>query len=141
MIEPAPTTKIDPTLARATLLVDAPEGGGVVQVGFSNTSYQVHLRAAGPTGVAVGKRVIGRIEARAKRIDRVQTGGRYVEPVYGRPRRVQGMVIAIAEGKVVVDAGMPIHCAPTDPRQRASDFAAGDFVSFDVLDGATFTAR
>lgn len=141
MIEPAPTTKIDPTLARATVLADAPEGGGIVQLGFSNTSYQVHLRAEGPTGVAPGKRVIGRIEARAKRIDRVQTGGKYVEPVYGRPRRVQGRVLGVADGKVVVDAGMPIHCAPTDSRQQASDFAAGDFVSFDVLDGATFTPR
>jgi hypothetical protein len=141
MIEPAPTTRIDPTLARATLLEDAPDGGGVVKLGFSNTSYQVHLKADAPADVPVGKRVIGVISARAKRIDRVQTGGKFVEPVYGRPRRVQGRVLAVADGRVVVDAGMPIHCAPTDARQAASDFAPGDFVSFDVLDGATFSKR
>jgi hypothetical protein len=123
MIEPAPTTRIDPTIARATLIEDAPEGGGVVTLGFANTSYQVHLRTDGPTGVAPGKRVLGRIEARAKRIDKVKTGGRFIEPVYGRPRRVQGRVIGVADGRVVVDAGMPIHCAPTDPRQQASDFS------------------
>jgi len=71
----------------------------------------------------------------------VGTGGRYVEPVYGRPRRVQGSVIAIdqANNAVVVDATIPIHCTPTDPRQKATDFQPGQFVSFDVLEGATFT--
>ncbi|MFG0283164.1 MAG: hypothetical protein ACF8R7_01980 [Phycisphaerales bacterium JB039] len=141
MLEPAPTTKIDPTLARATLLEDAPEGGGIIKLAFPNTSYQVYLRTDGPVGVAPGKRVIGVIQAQAKRIDRVKTGGRYVEPVYGRPRRVQGTVVAIADGRIVVNAGMPIHCAPTDPRQKASDFEPGDFVSFDILDGASFSPR
>lgn len=141
MIEPAPTTKIDPTLARAILIEDAPAGGGIVKLGFSNTSYQTYLVADGPTGVTPGKRVVGVIAARAKRIDRVKTGGRYIEPTWGRPRRVQGRVIGVVDGRVVVHAGMPIHCAPTDSRQQASDFAHGDFVSFDVLDGATFTPR
>lgn len=141
MIDPAPTTAIDPTLARATLLEDAPEGGGILKLGFANTSYQVYLEAEGPTGVAPGKRVIGVIGARSKRIDRVATGGQYIEPVYGRPRRVQGRVVRIVDGKVVVNAGMPVHCAPTAPGQKASDFAEGDFVSFDVLEGATFSPR
>ena len=50
------------------------------------------------------------------------------------------MVVGIEGDRVVVDAGMPIHCRPTDARQKAGDFQPGDFVSFDVLRGATFGA-
>jgi hypothetical protein len=80
------------------------------------------------------------IRARCRRIDVVGTGGRYVEPVYGRPRRVQGTVISTdaSRNTVVVDAAIPIHCTPTDPRQKATDFQTGQLVSFDVLEGATF---
>jgi hypothetical protein len=107
------------------------------------TSYELHLEPSGGIGeikssCEVGKRIIGIIRAEAKRIDEVRTGGRYVEPVYGRPRRVQGRIVAIAGPAVVVDAGVPIHCTPTDPRQEASSFEVGQFVSFDVKPGASF---
>ena len=71
----------------------------------------------------------------------MQTGGRYFEPVYGRPRRVQGSVIGIdaSTNSVIVDATVPIHLSPTDARQKAADFQPGQFVTCDVLDGATFT--
>ena len=59
--------------------------------------------------------------AEAKRIDVVTTGGRYVEPVYGRPRRVQGTVIAIEDGAVVVNAGACNRCQLCD--LRCPDFA------------------
>ena len=111
-------------------------------IAFPNTSYELHLEhasgAAGAAGAAPGSRVVGIIRAEANRIDVVRSGGRYVEPVAGRPRRVQGMVVAVEGDRVVVDAGMPIHCRPTDPRQKAADFQPGDFVSFDVHRGATF---
>lgn len=69
----------------------------------------------------------------------MQSGGRYLEPVYGRPRRVQGSVIAIDANSIVVNAGVPVLVEPTDPRQNPGSFAVGQFVSFDALDGATFT--
>jgi hypothetical protein len=141
MITPSPTTKIAPTLARGV-------NGGMTQATVGrpsclifevpNTSYQVYLRPEGEITAAQGKRLIGIIKAQAKRIDVVTTGGQYVEPVMGRPRRVQGTVVAVEGGAVVVDAGMPIHCTPTDPRQSASQFQVGQFVSFDVMDGASF---
>ncbi len=59
--------------------------------------------------------------------------------MYGRPRRVQGSVIAIDGNSIVVNAGVPVHVEPTDPRQTAASFEVGQFVSFDALDGATFT--
>lgn len=144
MITPAPTTKIDPALARGVLVEVVPATATkpeFVKITFPNTSYEIHLLPTAPIATAPGKRIIGTIRAKCRRIDVVGTGGRYVEPVYGRPRRVQGSVIAIdqANNAVVVDATIPIHCTPTDPRQKATDFQPGQFVSFDVLEGATFT--
>ena len=46
---------------------------------------------------------------------------------------------ALALPTIVVDAGMPVHLCPLDERQRPTDFAPGELVSCDVLDGARFT--
>lgn len=142
MITPSPTTKIDPRLARGVLqsheAATATRPARVV-ISIPNTSYELHLIPSGTIKAEIGKRIVGTIRARARRIDRVESGGRYVEPVFGRPRRVQGTVLAIEGASVVVHAGVPIHCEPTDPRQQASQFQPGELVSFDVLDGATFT--
>lgn len=146
MIEPSPTTRIDPKLARGVLGAVVPETAtkaAYVVLTVPNTSYQLHLRPAGEIKTPVGKRVIGTIHARARRMDVVQTGGRFVEPVAGRPRRVQGAVVATddAAGTVTVNAGVPIVCTLTDERQKPSQFEAGQVVGFDVLEGATFTAQ
>ncbi|HLO40451.1 MAG TPA: hypothetical protein VK176_05455 [Phycisphaerales bacterium] len=142
MIEPSPTTKLAPNLTRGTLLENVPETAtraAYVVVRIPNTSYQLHLVPT--TGLAdrLGKKVIGTIRAQAKRVDTVGTGGRFVEPVAGRPRRVQGFVIATDASTITVDAGVPIICTLTDERQNPSQFKPGQFVGFDILDGATFT--
>lgn len=147
MIHPAPTSKIDPTFARGTLEEVVPATAtrpAHVVLSFPNTSYQTHLIPtvdAGSLAERAGKRAIGIIALKARRVDVVESGGKYLEPVYGRPRRVQGTVVATdpTTNTIVVDAAVPVHCALTDSRQSATDFAVGDFVSFDALDGATFT--
>ncbi len=146
MLHPAPTTKIAPTLARGELqAIIAPTvtRPGYIVIEFPNSSYQMHLIPKGPITTPIGKRIIGTIRATARRIDLVETGGKYVEPVFGHPRRVQGSVIGADHRSrvLVVDAGMPIHCTMTDARQDPSQFAPGDMVSFDVMDGATFSAE
>jgi hypothetical protein len=144
MIVPAPTSKIDPAVARGVLEAVVPETAtapAYLVVSFPNTSYRVHLRPTAPVATEPGKRLLGVIRARARRIDRVQTGGRYLEPVYGRPRRIQGSVLSVLNDSLVVDASVPVHVTPTDPGQKPADFRPGDFVSFDALDGATFTPR
>jgi hypothetical protein len=138
MITPSPTSKIDPTIARGNLIsADAAQ----VVISIPNTNYQLHLVPTAPINLERGKRILGTIKLEAKRIDTVGTGGEYIEPVYGRPRRVQGTVIRTQNGAVVIDAGVPIHAKPTDPRQSADQFQAGQFVSFDALPGATFTPQ
>lgn len=144
MITPAPTTKIDPKLARGVLEEAGTQMAGKpehVVLSFPNTSYRVHLRPTEPIRTEVGKRIVGVVQADVRRIDVVGTGGRFVEPVYGRPRRVQGTVVGIEGDRLVVNAGFPIHCKPTDSRQKASDFQPGQMVSFDVMAGATFTPK
>jgi hypothetical protein len=126
MITPHPTSKIDPAVARGVLgAVVAPTAlkPGYIKFLVPNTSYELH---------------VGVIRVKARRIDAVGTGGQFVEPVFGRPRRVQGTVIRAESGAVVVDAGVPIHVTPTDERQSPDQFQPGTLVSMDVLDGATF---
>ncbi len=146
MLQPAPTTKIDPELARGTLLAIHPAMGddpATVEIGFANTSYRVSLVLIGEIKAKVGKKVIGSIRADARRVDVVDTGGRYVEPVLGRPRRVQGRIIGAnnSNNTITVHAGFPIVCRLSDARQRAVGFEPGQLVSFDVKAGATFTEK
>lgn len=138
MITPSPTTKIDPALARGELLQTASTH---IVFGVPNTSYQLHLVPTSPITTAVGKRLIGTIRVQARRIDVVGTGGQFVEPVFGRPRRVQGTVVRSEGGAVVVDAGVPIHAVPTDARQKPEQFEVGQMVSFDAVAGGTFTPQ
>lgn len=144
MITPAPTNKIDPTHARGIFVATIAETAtkpSFVKFSVPNTSYELHLRSSGAITAQPGKKLIGIVRAQARRIDITTTGGQFIEPVMGRPRRVQGTVIAVVNGAVVVDAGIPIHCSPTDARQTADQFSQGQFVGFDVLDGATIEQK
>lgn len=144
MITPSPTTKIAPYLARGVLgSLHQPTATkpAFLVLDVPNTSYQLHLLPQGTISVSPGKRLVGVIRVQARRVDVVKSGGRYVEPVAGRPRRVQGTVIAtdMSSNTITVNAGVPIVLKLTDDRQRADQFTESDFVSCDVLDGATFT--
>lgn len=142
MIPPSPTSIIDPTFARGTFAGEVAATAtkpGFIKMSFAN-NYELHLLPSAPITAEVGKRLIGRISSEARRIDETKTGGRFVEPIYGRPRRIQGNIIAVnpKENTIVVNAGMPIYVTPIDPRQKASDFTIGQFVGFDVPAGSTF---
>lgn len=156
MIHPAPTTPLAPGLARGVHVESVAATAtrpAHVRLSFANTSYVLHLLPVGPVKAKPGEKVLGTIRARARRVDVVPSGGKYVEPVIGRPRRVQGRVVGRlagngagagvgdGQGTIIVDAGVPMHCTLTDARQHAEDFAVGDLVSFDVLDGASFTPK
>jgi hypothetical protein len=149
MLDPAPTTKLDPTLTRGTLAEVRPATAtqpAFVVLTIPNTDYRLHLcphaddlaRFEGREGT----KVVGIIRVPAKRLDICGTGGRFVEPCFGRPRRVQGMVRAVLkpENVVVVGAanGLSLHLTPTAPGQTAAQFAEGDFLTCGVLDGASF---
>ncbi len=146
MIPPSPTAPIAPTLARGVFGGETPATAtkpGFVTLDIPTSNYKLHLIPTAPVSVAVGKRLIGTVTVQARRVDETKSGGRFIEPVYGRPRRVQGNIVAIDEAHniIVVNAGVPVHVKLTDPRQNAADFAVGQFVGMDVLEGGTFTQQ
>lgn len=146
MISPSPTTKLAPYLARGILgevvAATATKPAHIV-LELLNTSYQIHLLPGGAIATPVGKRIVGVVRADARRVDIVKSGGKYVEPVAGRPRRVQGAVVGrdTSANTITVNAGVAIVLKLTDARQRAEQFEDGAFVSCDVCDGATFTPQ
>lgn len=138
---PAPTSK---RIAHAKLLEKDAEkvvltftAGATGQI--QKPTHQMHLVTNTPVRTELGKRILGTIRVEARRIDICGTGGSFVEPVYGRPRRIQGNIIDIdsTNGCIVVDAGMPI-VATIAAGQRPTDFKVGDHVTFAVKPGATF---
>lgn len=126
-----------PTHARGTL---AEVHDDSIVLALLGTDYRLRLASQRPPAGALGQRIAGEIHAQARRVDIVRTGGRYIEPLMGRPRRVQGEIIAVDPHAqtVTVDAAAPIICR-LQSGQRTDQFKPGDFVSFDVLPGARFT--
>lgn len=141
MITPHPTSKIDPTLARGVLGAVVPATATRAEfVAFQvpNTNYELHLQPVGAVTATPGKRLLGTIHVQARRVDITQTGGQFVDPVVGKPRRMQGTVLAVRDGVLVIDAGVSVHCTLTDARQHSEDFREGQFVAFDIKDTPTF---
>ncbi|GAB4108732.1 MAG: hypothetical protein Kow00105_16410 [Phycisphaeraceae bacterium] len=103
------------------------------------TDYRLRLVPVGPIQAEVNERVSGIIRAKALRVDVIPAGGRFIEPVFGRPRRVQGRIIGgdVKANTLTVQACVPITVTLM-PNQRAAQFAIGQMVSFDVEPGATF---
>lgn len=126
-----------PDLARG-LLVKIAEG--LIGLNLPGTDYRLHLLVDAPVKDGeLNKPIDGRIHARAKRVDIVHTGGRFIEPVYGRPRRIQGRVISTDQeaNTITVNCGTPFICHLTAD-QKPSDFEIGFLVSFDIERGAQF---
>jgi len=146
MLHPAPTTKIDPTLARGTVLAvhDADDRyPDRVVMGFPNTDYQIEFVIHGdptPVKALVGEMVLARLYAEARRIDTPHAGGRRFDPCIGRLTRVMGSVVGAdpVSNVLVINAGQPIALKVTAPGQQAQELAKADFTVCDVKPGAWF---
>ena len=148
MLHPAPTTKIDPTLTRAIIsdVIDETHANpAMVVLSFSNTNYKTHLVAMDDLDQLrsmIGKTVLGTMHATARRIDPAGAGGRCIDPCVGRPRRVMGTIVGIDDrnnGMVVnVGLNMSMWLTLSAPGQRASSIASAEFLTCDVLPGASF---
>lgn len=113
-------------------------GDGIV-MGLPGTDYRFHLKVRESVEQALGSPLRGHIEAQARRLDRAVAGGRYIEPVYGRPRRLQGPIVATDETEncVTVRCACPVRCR-LGSGQKTTDFHVGDFVTFDIEPDALF---
>ncbi len=110
-----------------------------IVLAIAETDYQIHLQLVSEISAGVGDGIEGYIRAKARRVDVISAGGRYVEPVMGRPRRIQGRIIGgdVQANTIVVDCGIRIICSLM-AHQQASTFKTQQMVSFDVEPGASF---
>lgn len=146
MLHPAPTTKIDPTLARGTILnvLDADDRHPArVVMGFPNSDYQIEFVIKGevePVRELMGEMVLARLFVEAKRLDTPKAGGRRFEPCIGRPTRLLGTVVGAdpISNVLVINASQPIALKITAPGQQAQELATADFIVCDVKPGAWF---
>lgn len=133
-------TPTDPTALPVISGVVAVVGEGFFELRIPGTDYRLKLVVDTSFTAEVGEKVSGVVRAQARRMDVVEAGGRFIEPIFGRPRRVQGRVSggSVTDNTVYVTAGPRVSVTPLAP-QRAADFSVGQMVSFDVEPGATFT--
>lgn len=117
--------------------------GDQIVVSIPGTSYRLHLTPTVPAssiGAADGKRMKGIVRGKAQRMHLASAGGRFIEPVYGHPRIVQGTVLSIdpEHNRVLVQMVIPAWLDLAEG-QKASEFAAGQLVNMYVESGMTFT--
>lgn len=136
MLSPAETIRKDARLAEGRL---AGQEDGFITLAIPGTDYRLKLAVHAPLDAAPGAKIRGEIRARARRVDAAPSGGCYIEPVIGRPRRVQGRVAQLLPERnaLLVHAGLPVDLQLTEA-QRAGDFAPGQIVTTDVEPGAEF---
>ena len=117
--------------------------GDMLVLAVPGTEYKLHLVPTVPADrltTPQGKRIKGTIQAKALRMHTALAGGRFIEPVWGAPRIVQGAVVAIDEPaqRVLIDVSIPMWVTVADG-QRASNFHPGELVNFYVQSGTSFT--
>jgi hypothetical protein len=92
-----------------------------------------------PPALAPGARVQGTIHAPAWKLDRVELGGNYVEPLAGRPRRMQGTILSVnpAANELTVQVGYQAT-VKLPPKYQASNYKVGERVGWDNIEIPTF---
>lgn len=112
-----------------------------IVVGILETSYRLHLLVDSPVQAEVGKRIRGTIRATAWKIDNTNRGGIYIEPIFGRPRRIQGRLVQIdtTHRRIVLSiSGCLIECDLPD-RFDPERYELGQLLAIELARGATFT--
>lgn len=109
------------------------------------TEYDLEAAPGASLGppAAAGKRLSAALHVVARKVWPVTAGGRFVEPVYGRPRRLQGVVLGAdeAHNALWVDAGgLKVVARLGHAGQRVADFAVSSLVTFSVDDHTVLEA-
>jgi len=114
--------------------------GGTITLAKPGTDYALELVVGEAPSARLGEKIRGEIRVNAARMDVIETGGKYIEPVAGPPRRVAGRIVEIDSrvNLVVVDAGpFNVVCTPHE-LQKATRFQVDQMVTMGVKPGATF---
>lgn len=115
---------------------------GTIVLAKPQTDYALELLVDEPVAKEPGAKIRGEVRVQAARMDVIETGGKYIEPVSGPPRRVAGRIVEIdpRANLVVVDAGpFNVVCTP-HPLQKASKFRVDQMVTMGIKPGARFKA-
>jgi hypothetical protein len=110
-----------------------------VVVRIAHSKYQLHLAApANGHNLEAGQRVHGIVRGEALRMHPAQGGGKFIEPVWGPPRIVAGVVLEADEAArtVTVDA-VAIFKLTVPAEQKWNVLAPGTLVNFYIKSGAT----
>lgn len=134
------TATAEPSLQTRGRLAEITDEGIVLTVPGTNYKIDLVLEGDLPEDVELNDWITGTVRAEAQRVDLMKAGGRFIEPVFGRPRRVQGRILGgdVEQNIIVIDCGVKLH-AKLMPLQNASDFMTEQLVGFDIHAGATFT--
>ena len=106
-----------------------------VTVVVPGTNYRSTFKYAGAAPLQVGQRVNAVVHAPTRKIEVVSDGGNYVEPLFGRPRRMQGRVVEqhATTSELLVQAGYPVR-VKLPHGQTVADFPVGSRVGWDNAD-------
>ena len=107
-----------------------------------NANYRNTFKCSSVADLAVGKRIPGSIHAPARKIEAVSQGGNYVEPLFGRPRRMQGLVLKqnVADNSLIVQTAYETN-VQLPRQQQATDYSVGSRVGWDNVDWPEFVVE
>ncbi|MCA9291079.1 MAG: hypothetical protein KDA25_08120 [Phycisphaerales bacterium] len=127
----------DRGLARGVLVAATPDR---VTIAVPGSDYRLDLVPTAPDPTPVGKRTRGRIDAQALRVHGAAAGGQFIEPVYGAPRIVAGVIADLdpAGNRLLVRVPVPMWVRPIEG-QTIEGFEIGQAVNFYVRSGTTWT--
>lgn len=130
------TTKVQANEIARVLLEEFT--GDKLAVKVPGTNYKLQLKSSNITAEP-GKRIKGIIHAKAMQMHSAKAGGKFIEPVWGEPRIVSGLVLAIDESKnrLLVDVSLPMWVEVYEG-QQAQQFAVGQMVNFYVQSAMEF---
>ncbi len=114
---------------------------GIVTLRVPNANYRNSFAMTTEAAAlpAPGERVTGTIQAPAWKAEKVALGGNYVEPLFGRPRRMQGTVLAVntATNELTVQVGYEVTVKLPE-KYKAADFPVGTRIGWDNIEMPTF---
>ena len=112
----------------------------LITLGLPNANYKSTFHLNSTTPFQPGDRITGTIHAPAWKLDRVDLGGNYVEPLYGRPRRMQGTILSVnaAVNELTVKVGYEVTVKLPE-KYNAADYLPGQRVGWDNIEIPTFT--
>ncbi len=128
---------------------DFPARGKVIRVDDSavvfvpsNSNYELKLVTAGKYDGPVGVVIEAIIQATARKLWTIGSGGNFVAPIFGPPRIVQGRIKYLDQTTMVVQAGVPVGIK-LPSAESAFDLSngplsVGSLVNATVLPGTAF---